>query len=173
MKQRYRVSVSQPWSEVEVFFTSYPEAMDQLLAAVTETDPRVQFELLTVKSLLETARGDVPTELRERYRGATVEGWCRMVNSLRAGMDTFLKFMEHTTPPETLHGKRMSKGTLKGNLEEAVLWTLKKAFTLQGLEAAQNLTVYEYEIARKEVYNDAVVAYNKSMYIDGLNSRRR
>ena len=54
----------------------------------------------------------------------------------------------------------MLRGILKGNLEEAVLMTMKNCFALHDLDAATKLTVYEYKMARREAYNDAVVAYN-------------
>ena len=86
-----------------------------------------------------------------------------MVNSLRDGLATLTEFLERTTPPLTAYAKKMSGGTLKGNIEEAVLWTLRESFGLQSLEQAHNLTVYEYMVARKSAYNDARVAYNREM----------
>lgn len=155
--------LSQKWSEVEAVFDCNPDAFERLLAKITKRDAAVQLETLTVKSMLEAVGGKVPAELRERYKGATVTEWCAMINSLRDGLATFTEFLERTTPPLTAYAKKMSSGTIKGNIEEAVLWTLRESFGLQSLEQAHNLTVYEYMVARKSVYNDAVIAYNKEM----------
>jgi hypothetical protein len=93
-----------------------------------------------------------------------------MVNSLRDGLAAFTDFLERTAPPLTAYAKKMSGGTIKGNIEESVLWTLRESFGLPSLEQAHNLTVYEYMVARKSVYNDAVVAYNKEMDIISRNA---
>lgn len=169
---RFSVTLDEPWEGVGVFFKAHPDAMDQLLEHVAPDDG-FQFETMTVKGLLEASRGDIPVELDEQYRSGTVGRYASMVLALRQGMGQFIKFLENTVPPETIEGKKMTKGVLSANIEEAVLMTLRKAYTLQSLEAAQKLTVYEYEIARKEVYNEAMVAYNKAMAIDAANSRRR
>ena len=163
VRYNFVLRLSQKWSEVETVFDWNPDAIDKLLAKITKRDAAVQIETLTVKSMLESVGGKVPAELRERYKDATVTEWCAMVNSLRDALQTFTEFLERTVPPVTAYSKKMSVGTMKGNIEEAVLWTLRESFGLQSLEQAHNLTVYEYMVARKSVYNDAVVAYNKDM----------
>lgn len=163
VKYNFVLRLSQPWREVEAVFDCNPDAFDKLLAKITKRDASVQVETLTVKSMLEAVGGKVPSELRGRYKDATVTEWCAMVNSLRDGLERFTDFLERTTPPLTAYAKKMSSGTLKGNIEEAVLWTLRESFGLQSLEQAHNLTVYEYMVARKSAYNDARVAYNREM----------
>lgn len=146
-------------------FDCNPQAFESLLAKIPSKDTAVQLETMTVKGMLEAVGGGVPSELRERHKDATVTEWCAMVNALREGLQTFTEFLERTTPPLTAYAKKMSSGTIKGNIEEAVLWTLRESFGLQSLEQAHNLTVYEYMVARKSAYNDAVIAYNKEMEI--------
>mgnify|MGYP007115381587 FL=1 len=163
VKYNFQFRLSQPWKEVEAVFACNPDAFGRLMAKITKRDPSVQLETMTVKSMLEAVGGGVPSELRARYADATVVEWCAMVNSLRDALQAFTEFLERTVPPVTAYSKKMSSGTLKGNIEEAVLWTLRESFGLQSLEQAHNLTVYEYMVARKSVYNDAVVAYNKDM----------
>ena len=148
-----------------MFFTEYPAALDQLCTQIDGTLEGFNFETLSVGAMLEACVGKIPQELTTKYGGGDVETFARAVNSLRAGMDQFVKFMERTTPPETIYQKKMSAGTLPANIEEAVLWTLKNTYTLHGLEDAQRLTVYEYMIARKEAYNEALVAFNQSAAI--------
>lgn len=146
-----------------LFLEAYPDAMEQAVSHVTADPVRWNFEEMTVKGMLEAVSGKIPTEWRDKAKGGTMADYCVMVASLKAGLDEFTRFMEATQPPVTIEQRKMASGILKGNLEEAVLWTLKTAFTLTGLEAAQQLTVYEYEVARKNIYNEAVVAYNQSM----------
>lgn len=163
VKYRYSLSLSEPWSVVSSWFAVHPEGVDRLLEHVSERDGSVVFETLTVKSMLEVAGGGVPSELSSKIAGCTVRDFARLLNSLRDGLARFVDFLESTRPPETAYSKKMSVGTLKGNLEEAVLWTLRQAYGLQNLEQAHALTVYEYMVARKSVYNDAVIVYNKEM----------
>lgn len=163
VKYNFQLRLSQPWREVEAVFSCNPDAFCGLMAKITERDPSVQLETMTVKSMLEAVGGRVPSELTSRYADATVAEWCAMVNSLRDALQAFTRFLERTVPPVTEYSKKMSIGTINGNIEEAVLWTLRESFGLQSLEQAHNLTVYEYMVARKSVYNDAVVSYNKDM----------
>lgn len=170
VKYRYDLSLSEPWKTVKPWFDIHPEGMEALLGKVTERDDSVVFETLTVKSLLEVSGGGFPSELSAKADSCTVEEYARMLNSLRDGLARFTAFLESTRPPETAYSKKMSVGTLKGNLEEAILWTLRQAYGLQSLEQAHALTVYEYMVARKSVYNDAVVAYNKEIDIVSRNA---
>lgn len=163
VKYNFVLKPSQPWREVAAVFECNPAAFESLLAKIPIKDESVQLETMTVKGMLEAVGGGVPAELRERYKDSTVAEWCAMVNALRDGMQTFTAFLEKTTPPTTAYARKMSAGTMKGNIEEAVLWTLRESFGLQSLEQAHNLTVYEYMVARKSAYNDAVIAYNKEM----------
>lgn len=167
---RYSVTATERWDKVSPFFLAYPDAMAQLLARFEPTE--VDFEGLTVKGMLEAVGGRMPEELERRLNGCTVGDWCAVMLGVRKGLERFAKFMEETTPPVTVEQKRMAKGVLSGNIEESVLMTLKSCFSLHGLEDAQKLTVYEYMVARKEVYNEAVVNYNQSMAAAAVSARR-
>lgn len=168
---RYSVNANEPWAKVAPFFKAYPDAIGQLLARFTPAD--VDFEALTVKGMLEAVGGKMPEELERRLNGCSVAEWCGNMLGVREGLEHFAKFMEETTPPVTVEQKKMAKGVLSGNIEESVLMTLKSCFSLHGLEDAQKLTVYEYMVARKEVYNEAVVNYNQSMAVAAVSAARR
>lgn len=158
---KYSVSLDEKWEDVAPFFKAYPTAMAQLCVKAGRDDAFV-FETMSVKGLLEAVRGDIPTEIETSLKGCTVGQYAARVNSLREGMAGFVRFMEDTIPPVTVEQRKMAMGTKKGNIEEAVLMTLKTCFSLHSLEQAHNLTIYEYMTARKEVYNEAVVAYNRA-----------
>lgn len=170
MKVRYSVSPSDRWSEVSVFFDNYPQAFEQLRGNFGKSD--LDFFSLSVRGMLEAASCKIPSELSEKHKGNSVKEWCEMANSVSEGVVRFLDFLEKTQPPYTLKQKRMTNGTLKSNLEEAVLMTLKNSFTLNSLEDATKLTVYEYMMARKECYNDAVIAFNMAAADDIVIGRR-
>lgn len=166
---KYSVKAGEPWAKVAPFFSAYPDAMAQLLSRFKPTD--VNFEALTVKGMLEAVSGRMPEELERKLGGCTVGDWCGVMLGVRKGLEAFAKFMEETTPPVTVEQKRMTNGVLSGNIEESVLMTLKSCFSLHGFEDAHKLTVYEYMVARKEVYNEAVINYNQSMAIAAMSAR--
>lgn len=159
-KVKYSVNLTDRWESVRLFFEAYPDAMAELRQYVTQRDT-LNFDTLTVRSLLEMVAGRTPTELIARRNATTVEDWCAVMNALEAGMADFVKFMERTTPPTTPQQLKIERGMLDANIEEAILWTLRGNYSLHGLEDAQNLTIYEYKIARKHAYNEAVAAYNQ------------
>lgn len=160
---KYSVKAKELWSKVAPFFAAYPDALAQLLSNFRAKE--INFEGLTVKGMLEAVGGNMPVELKRQLNGCTVKDWCETLLGVRAGLERFTRFMEETTPPVTMEQRRMSMGMKQGNIEECVLMTLKSCYSLHGLEDAQNLTVYEYMVARKEVYNEAVVNYNQSTAI--------
>lgn len=157
---RYSVNLSESWEKVRIFFKSFPEAFVKLKSHVTKRD-NLNFDTLRVKSLIEMIAGRTPTELIGRRDAATVEEWCAIMNALKDGMDDFFKFMKSTTPPSTPQQMRIERLMLPANIEEAILWTLRGDYSLHGLEDAQNLTIYEYKIARKHAYNEAIAAYSQ------------
>ena len=159
VKVKYSVELSDNWEDVRLFFEAYPNAFAELRLHVTQRDS-LNFDTLRVKSLLEMVAGRTPTELIPKRNAATVEEWCAVMNALEDGMSDFVKFMERTTPPTTPQQLRIERGMLEANIEEAILWTLRGNYSLHGLEDAQNLTIYEYKIARKHAYNEAIAVYN-------------
>lgn len=170
---RYSVLPSERWSRVSVFFTTLPAAMEQLMEAVPERDGDFIFDLLTVGGMLEAVAGRIPAEVKAGMEKMTVAQAAARLNSLRDGLLEFTSFLEATEPPMTLRQEQQQRGMIKGNIEEAVLWTLKECFTLHGFEDAQKLTVYEYKTARKNAYNEALAAYRQSVEMESAMGRRR
>ena len=168
----FKINKDNCFGSVRPFFEAYPEVVEQLLEQVPKKAQDVNFEALSVKSLLELLSGRMPTELDGRLNEGTVEQFAEILHSLRDGVAVFEAFMKRTTPPKTPESVKMGKGQVPQGLEEAVLWTLRTAFSLHGFEDAHQLSVYEYMVARKNIYNEAIVAYNQSMAA-GAAARRR
>lgn len=169
-KVRFSVGLDDKWEPVAPFFKAYPSALAQVRRHVTDVDTSLNFEALKVKSVIEMVAGGMPAEL-DGKQGETIRQRCMTLNALDEGMQTFTQFLEATAPPMTIRQRKMLGGTKDANMEEAILWTLRDSYALHGLEEAQNLTVYEYMIARKNKYNEAVVAYNQSMAADAAMRR--
>lgn len=170
---KFSVKLSERWEAVAPFFEEYPERLAALLGKVTDRSEKIVFDTMTVKSLLQLVGGHRVEELGGIRSTASVGEWCAVLNTLHDGLQAFADFMEDTKPPQTPAQRKLEKGMKPGNIEEAVLWTLKSCYTLHGLEDAQNLTIYEYKIARKSQFNDAVVAYNQSVASEFAANRSR
>lgn len=155
-----RVDLMQKWEDIRPFVEPYPERMASLMEHVGGFRADFSAEALTVKELLTLIGGGIPETLRDKYGKGTVLEWLEFLNSARAGLENFTSFLEATVPPMTAEQKRAMAGILQGNIEESVLWTLKSVYNLTSLEQAHNLTVYEFKIARKNIYNEAKIAYN-------------
>lgn len=158
---KYEVNLSGKWAEVAPFFASYPEAMEQVCARVGTADIRV--EAMTVKDLCEILDGRIPAAIQGKANGWTVKEMAEAVNGLKRSMEGLESFMERTVPPVTPSQRGMLAGVLETTAEEAVLLTCRDFYQLHGLEDAQKLTVYEYMIARKAIYNERRQAYNMEM----------
>lgn len=156
---KYEVDLNGKYADVAPFFEAYPEAMAQVCGHVQPAD--VQIETMTVRSLCEMLDGRIPDEAA---RGAvTVGETASVVLGLRAAVERFANFMRNTTPPVTQAQRRLLAGMLDTSAEESILLTCKDFYSLHGLEDAQKLTVYEYMIARKAIYNERMQAYNAEM----------
>lgn len=143
------------------FFDAHPDAFDQLRASITERDNSVNFDTLTVKSLIQLVLGRRVDELEQTRKSATVGEWVALTNTLAVNLEEFGQFLDDTKPKTTPQAQKLMSGTLPSGIEEAILWTLRESYTLQNLEDAQKLTIYEYKLARKEKYNESVIAYNR------------
>ena len=165
---KYSVDLDGMYADVAPFFEAYPSAMAQVCAKVGQSDVRI--EEMTVRDLCEVLDGRIPQAVAGKAAGWTVREMAEALNGLRASIARLQNFMEKTTPPVTSSQRGMMAGVLEASAEEAVLLTCKDFYALHGLEDAQKLTVYEYMIARKAIYNERMQAYNMEM--DAARRRR-
>ena len=156
----YEIDLNEQYSKVHVFFEEYPAAMDAVCNSDKVGVKDTPVEAMSVKDLCELLDGRVPSSLS---RDVTVREWGEMVNGLRRSLEGFANFMKRTTPPMTAAQKRVMGGMLETTSEEAILLTCKDFYNLHTLEEAQKLSVYEYMIARKAIYNERIQAYNMEM----------
>lgn len=167
---RVEIDMTERYARVAPFFERYPKAADAVAETVDALP--VTLEGMTVKELCEAIDGRVPESLATKYAMATVGEWCAMRKGLVEAVGRFAGYLKRTTPPQTAEQKRLRNGLLEVTAEEAVLLTCKDFYGLHGLEEAQRLTVYEYMIARKAVYNEALQAYNAAMAARAAAGRR-
>lgn len=152
----YVVNSSDRWSDVAWFFEENADAWNMVRDAWKSETP-YNIGALTIMDLCQVFEHGYPLRLSE---GVSVKEFVTMCTSIELAMKNFSTFLESTIPPTTPEQRAAAVGTLEMSLEEAVLLTCKEFYGLHNLEDAQKLTVYEYMIARKSIYNERLVSYN-------------
>lgn len=153
---RYVVRSGDKWLDVAWFFDKHPSAWEMVRESWKSEKPYNIGEL-SVLDLCQIFEHGYPLRLAE---GVTVKEFVKMCTAIELGMQSFAEFLKDTVPPMTPEQRSAAAGTLDMSLEEAVLLTCKEFYGLHNLEAAQKLTVYEYIIARRSIYNERLVSYN-------------
>ena len=168
-KVSYSIKGDDKWSEVSWFFDAYPDRLGELSVRFTERDESVDFFSWTVGDLCEIYDHGIP---KARTDGLTVAEFMALRNTVADKMKDLSTFLENTVPPSTESQRKAQSGTLDMSVEEAILLTCRNFYDLHSLEDAQKLTIYEYMIARKSVYNERRMAYNMEMAADMAAARR-
>lgn len=153
----FSVNKKDKWSDVCLFFYSNKQAMQELRAKIPTIASGFNFDLLSVRGMLQGLHGMIPDEVKAVMQTKDVKGAIEWLNAYEVGLQIFTEFLEATEPQVTAKERNLLAGLAKTNVEEYVLWTLKECYNLQGFEDAHKLTVYEYKTARKNIYNDSVI----------------
>lgn len=169
---RIEVNLDQKWSEVAYFYTSNPNAMEEVMKHVEGKDKRFDLLAMTCGELCTLIDGGVPESLRRMSDNCTLRQYCRLVRSIRDGVRGFMSFLEKTTPPQTPLQRQSATGLIEITMEESVLLTLKSFYNLHSLEDAQRMSVYEYMIARRSEYNRLAAEYNMNRIIEMRHGKK-
>ena len=153
---KYTISENDKWSEIEWFISQYPEQFYKLKEKWRAVDA-VQIGALTVRDLCEIFEYGYPVTYCKDF---TVRRFVEVVTSIEAQIEGFKNFLDRTTPPMTAQQRMCMQGLEEMTIEECILLTCKDFYNLKTLEDAQKLSVYEYIIARKSIYNEKRIAYN-------------
>lgn len=79
---------------------------------------------------------------------------------------TFAKMMQRYMTPSTPEQTAARAACVRLSLEEGLLVFLRDYYGLQSMTAAENLTVNEFVIAKKDTYNKAVYEYQLRKIMD-------
>lgn len=162
VKRTYEIKGSDRMKRCRWFFEEHPEAEEEALRrwGIENDNIGIAFSDLTVAELCEILGGVFPGRIFGNAN--TVKEYYRRKFWLSESLDAFARFMEMTTPP------RMPGDTaaaIEPTTEEAVLLTMKDFYGLHSLAEAQAMTVGEYMIARKRIYNEAAARYRNNMRV--------
>ena len=104
-----------------------------------------------------------PAKIQKRLNSKflRVKEYVQILNTFENGNKAFEQAVEDTTIEKTAEEKDAENGLLPLSVEESMLNFMVETFNLQGWEAAQQMTLYEYISARKKSYNS--VMYQKRM----------
>ena len=111
---------------------------------------------MTVAEFLQLQESKLPKVIQKLLskRKATFYDFIRVSNTFEVGTKNFEQLILDTTRTNS-DEKAAQAGLAAVTTEEAMLTFLRGYFNLQSLEAAQQLTLYEYCTARKLSFNDA------------------
>ena len=148
--------ISRYWAMLAV----YPNLLDSLREKITDELPLQEFDYfgMTISDFLRLTEKQFPAKIQKmlKSRFLTVEKYIKILNTFENGNKRFEQSVEETTIEKTAIEKEAENGLLPLSVEESMLNFMCESFHLQGWEAAQKMTLYEFISARKKSYNNAM-----------------
>ena len=111
---------------------------------------------MTVKEFLQLQENKLPKRIEKllKKRSTTFFDYIRIVNAFEQGAKHFQDIIEVTNIQESADEQAAKGGLIELTAEEAMLTFICDYFKLSSLDAAQNITLYEYITARKINFNN-------------------
>lgn len=153
--------ISRYWAMLAV----YPNLLDALREKITDELPIQEFDYfgMNISDFLRLTEKQFPAKIQKKLKSRflTVEKYIHILNTFENGNKRFEQSVEETTVEKTAAEKEAENGLLPLTVEESMLNFMVESFHLQGWEAAQKMTLYEFISARKKSFNNAM--YQKRM----------
>lgn len=156
---KIEIDLNQKWAEVAYFYNENTDVLEKAMAEIEE-DARFDVMKMNVGQLVTLIDGGVTDEMTKFFEDCSVGEALGIIKCLRRQMRDFADFMRRTTPPETPEGRMARHGLVDVSTEESVLLTMQRFYGLHGLEEAQKMSVYEYIVARRDLFNSQKIEYN-------------
>lgn len=138
----------------------YPNLLDSLRQQITDELPLHEFDYfgMTIADFLRLTEKQFPAKIQKvlKSRFLTVKKYIQILNTFENGNKAFEQIVEDTTIEKTGDEKEAENRLIPMTVEESMLNFMVESFHLQGWEAAQQMTLYEYISARKKSYNNAM-----------------
>ena len=143
--------------------TVWSGILDELREQIKDELPKSEFDYfgMTISDFLRLTEKQFPEKIQKRLKSRflRVKEYIQILNTFDNGNKAFEQAVEETTIEKTAEEKDAENGLLPLSVEESMLNFMVETFNLQGWEAAQQMTLYEYISARKKNYNS--VMYQK------------
>lgn len=137
----------------------FPEILTEAKKKITDQISHEIFDFfgMTVAEFLRLKENILPEKVNKflKRRKTTFFDYIRLLNAFDMGAKAFQQILEDTTIQNDADEEMARVGLVDLTTEEAMLTFLKDYFNLQNLEKAQELTIYEYIVARKVTFNAA------------------
>lgn len=161
-----RITEKTKFSDISTILAVFPEMLTELKEKIKENLPLETFDYfsMTIREFLELQESKMPSKIEKMLKNKklTVFEYVKIINTFESGSEQLTKIIEATTVEQTKDEKNASTGLLNLSPEESILDFLKDYFNLHSYEEAQNLTLYEFVIARKHFFNKVTFEKNLS-----------
>jgi len=161
-----RITDKTKFKKISNLLIIFPETLTQLKEKITDILPASEFDYfsMTIGEFLDLQENKLPEKLEKRLKSKklTVFEYVKILNTLEKGSESLINLLELTTIEQSNDEIKASSDLLKLTSEEVILDFLKDYFNLHSYEEAQNLTLYEFIIARKNYFNKVTFEKNLS-----------
>lgn len=171
-----RITEKTKFSDISTLLSVFPEMLTELKEKMKENLPLDIFDYfsMTIKEFLELQESKMPSKIEKMLKNKklTVFEYVKIINTFESGSEQLTKIIEATTVEQTKEEKSASEGLINLSPEESILDFLRDYFNLHNYEEAQNLTLYEFVIARKNYFNRITFEKNlQQIQIDNINKK--
>ena len=171
-----RITEKTKFSDISTILAVFPEMLTELKEKIKENLPLETFDYfsMTIREFLELQESKMPSKIEKMLKNKklTVFEYVKIINTFESGSEQLTKIIEATTVEQTKDEKNASAGLLNLSPEESILDFLRDYFNLHNYEEAQNLTLYEFVIARKNYFNRITFEKNlQQIQIDNINKK--
>lgn len=155
---KIEISPNKRISKYWAMLATYPNLLDSLRLQITDELTDFDYFGMTIADFLRLTEKHFPAKIQKmlKSRFLTVKKYIQILNTFENGNKAFEQLVEDTTLEKTDIEKEAENGLLPLTVEESMLNFMVESFHLQGWEAAQQMTLYEYISARKKSYNSAM-----------------
>ena len=146
------ISSNSKWAEFLPFATD--ERLAYFKDNIKECAP-FNFGALTVIDFVDLASNKIPDKLKCLFEGdITIRQRIEAENAVQEFLEWFQREMEACTLEPTMEEEEAARGLPQLDIKQNMLIFVKKHFG-KGYEYAQDLTMYEYILAKREAFIDA------------------
>jgi len=162
---KLKIDLNAKLADIQHYFRIYPEIIEQSRNHIKENlDSSIfSFYGMTISEFLQLQENKMPKKIEALLanKNTTLKTYIKILNTFESGAKSFEAIIERTSIEQSIEERIASTNLLSMTAEETMLSFVKEYFNLNNFEQAQNITIYEYIIAKKIHYNN--VMFQKNM----------